>query len=356
MHRHSGSSARAGDDDGDGAGEACVLREAVDAHDLGGAADHVGGAEIRGGDADGEPGTFGRREPAVVRDDFVGAIGPVREVHCWTDRPVYIDGNPGWVQGHTRPPGSDPVPPTLDWDLWLGPAATRPYLATWPNDGRPVYLPHVWRGWWDFGCGSIGDMACHIMDGADWALKLGAPTKVELVAVSKNTTVDMPPWSSIIRFHFPQRGDMVPCTLTWYDGGAKPEKPKEMEAAAMETNGALYIGDKGKIVGGEYGENPHLLPESSMAEYKRPDPTIPRVPGGMQGHHKNFILACKGGPAACSNFDVSAPFTEMALLGNLALRVGKTLEWDSENLKCPNAPEADAFIKPTYRDGWGFKV
>jgi predicted dehydrogenase len=287
---------------------------------------------------------------------WAGAIGPVREVHCWTDRPVFIDGNPGWVQGHTRPTGSDPVPKTLDWDLWLGPAAQRPYLATWPNDGRPVYLPHVWRGWWDFGCGSIGDMACHIMDGADWALKLGAPTKVELVAVSKNTTVDMPPWSSIIKFHFPQRGDMVPCTLTWYDGGAKPEKPAEMEAATMETNGALYIGDKGKIVGGEYGENPHLLPESLMAEYKRPDPTIPRVPGGMQGHHKNFILACKGGPPACSNFDVSAPFTEMALLGNLAVRVGKTIEWDSENLRCPNAPEADAFIKPTYRDGWGWKV
>jgi hypothetical protein len=195
-------------------------------------------------------------------------------------------------------------------------------------------------------------MACHIMDGADWALKLGAPATVELVSSSKNITADMPPWSSIIKFQFPARGDMPPCSLTWYDGGAKPEKPAEMEAAQMETNGALYIGDKGKIVASEYGDKPHLLPESRMVEYKRPDPTIPRVPGGLMGHHRNFIQACKGGPAACSNFDVSGPFTEMALLGNLALRLGKKLEWDSVNLKCPNAPEADAFLKPTYRDGW----
>ena len=283
---------------------------------------------------------------------WAGAIGPVREVHCWTDRPVTIDGQPGWVQGKTRPTGSDPVPPALNWDLWLGPAPDRPFLAVWPDRSRPVYLPHVWRGWWDFGCGSIGDMACHIMDGADMALKLGAPTKVELVGYSKNLTVDMPPWRLVTRLHFPERGDMPACTLTWYDGGAKPDKPKEMEAADLELNGALYVGDKGKIIAGEYGEDPHLLPESLKAEYKRPPATIPRVAGGMAGHHRNFIEACKGGAPACSNFDVSGPFTEMALLGNLALRLGKSIEWDSANLKCPNAPEADAFIKPTYRDGW----
>jgi predicted dehydrogenase len=283
---------------------------------------------------------------------WAGAIGPVREVHCWTDRPIHIDGGPGWVQGCTRPSGSDPVPPTLDWDLWLGPAQKLPFLAGWPEDRNvPVYLPHVWRGWWDFGCGAIGDMACHIMDGPFWALKLGAPAKVELVKSSK-ITEDMPPWASVIRFQFPARAEMPPCSLTWYDGGAKPDKPAEMEAQQMDINGALYIGDKGKIVAGEYGDKPHLLPESLMVEYKRPDPTIPRVPGGMQGHHKDFIRACKGGPPACSNFDVSAPFAEMALLGNLALRLGKTIEWDSVNLKCLNAPEADAFIKPTYRQGW----
>jgi predicted dehydrogenase len=282
---------------------------------------------------------------------WAGAIGPVREVHFWTQRPAKVEGGPGWVQGHNRPSGEDPVPATLDWDVWLGPAAKRPFVAAWPEDKTvPVYLPHVWRGWWDFGCGAIGDMACHIMDGAYWALKLGAPTSVELAGSSKPVVRDMPPWASIIKFQFPARGDMPPCTLTWSDGGQKPPKPAEMEAAQFEDDGALFIGDKGKIVTGVYGENPHLLPESSMVDYKRPAQTIPRVPGNSP--HQDFIRACKGGVAACSNFDVSGPFTEMVLLGNLALRLGKKIEWDPVNLKCPNAPEADEFIKPVFREGW----
>jgi predicted dehydrogenase len=279
-----------------------------------------------------------------------GAIGAVREIHCWTDRPVRVEGGPGWVQGHARPPGSDPVPDTLDWDLWLGPAPKRPFLATWPQDKNfPVYCPHVWRGWWDFGCGAIGDMACHIMDGPFWALKLGAPATVELVQ-STQRVEEMPPWASVIKFQFPARGDMPPCSLTWHDGGQKPPKPAEMEAEQMDDSGALLIGDKGKIVSGVYGERPHLLPESLMVDFKRPDPTTPRVPDNSP--HKDFIRACKGGPAACSNFDVSGPFTEMALLGNLALRLNKKIEWDPVNLKCPNAPEADALIKPSFRQGW----
>jgi predicted dehydrogenase len=274
-----------------------------------------------------------------------GVIGPVREVHCWTDRPVKW-----WPQGQSRPPGSDPVPSTLEWDLWLGPAPTRPFLAGWPSDKNvPVYLPHFWRGWWDFGCGAIGDMACHIMDGPYWALKMGAPSTVGLV---KSTPVmpDMPPWKSVIKFEFPARGDMPACSLTWYDGGEKPPKPAEMEAAQMEDSGALLIGDKGKIVTTIYGEKPQLLPESKMVEYKWPAQTIPRVPGNSP--HKDFIRACKGGPAACSNFDVSGPFTEMALLGNVALRLGKKIAWDPVNLKCPGTPEADAILHPAFRDGW----
>jgi hypothetical protein len=279
-----------------------------------------------------------------------GAIGPVREVHCWTDRPVHVEGGPGWVQGHDRPPGSEPVPANLDWDLWLGPAPKRPFVAGWPEDKRlPVYCPFVWRGWWDFGCGAIGDMACHIMDGPYWALKLGAPTTVELVKSSK-LMPEMAPWISIIKFQFPARGDMPPCSLTWYDGGQKPQKPSEMEAAQLEDNGALLIGDKGKIVAGTYGENPRLLPESLMSDYKRPAQTIPRVKG--ESPHKDFIQACKGGSAACSNFDVSGPFTEMALLGNVTLRLGKKIEWDPANLKCPGTPEADALLRPAFREGW----
>jgi predicted dehydrogenase len=279
-----------------------------------------------------------------------GTIGAVREVHCWTDRAVHVEGGPGWVQGHDRPPGSDPIPASFEWDLWLGPAPSRPFLAGWPEDKRvPVYHPHVWRGWWDFGCGAIGDMACHIMDGPYWALNLGAPATVELVKSSK-LMPEMAPWVSIIKFQFPARGDMPPCSLTWYDGGQKPAKPAEMEAAQLEDNGALLIGDKGKIVAGTYGENIRLLPESLMVGHKWPAQTIPRVPGNSP--HQDFIRACKGGVAACSNFDVSGPFTEMALLGNVALRLGRKIEWDPVNVKCPGTPEADALLHPSFREGW----
>jgi predicted dehydrogenase len=280
---------------------------------------------------------------------WAGAIGQVREVHCWTDRCKGL-----WTQGLVRPPGSDPVPETLNWDLWIGAAPMRPFVANWPKDTvgakpGPVYHPNIWRGWWDFGCGPIGDMACHIMDGAYWSLKLGPPTSVEVVH-SSGATVDMPPEESIIRFQFPARGELAPCTLTWYDSGLKPPKPAESEASQLDSNGALLIGEKGKILSGCYGESPRLLPESSMADYKRPPQIIPRVPGDSP--HQDWIRACKGGPAACSNFEVSGPFTEMVLLGNLALRVNKTIEWDSKHLRATNAPEASQYIKPHFRPGW----
>jgi predicted dehydrogenase len=280
---------------------------------------------------------------------WAGAIGPVREVHCWTDR-----CKPFWTQGLRRPPASDAVPASLNWDLWIGPAPMRPYVANWPKDTPgahqgAVYHPNVWRGWWDFGCGPIGDMACHIMDGAYWALNLGAPTSVEVVH-STEATADMPPRESILRFQFPARGELPPCALTWYDYGVKPPKPAESEANELADNGALLIGDKGKILTGCYGESPRLLPESSMVDYKRPPQVIPRVPGNSP--HQDWIRACKGGPPACSNFEVSGPFTEMVLLGNLALRLGKTIEWDSKHLRAKNAPEAEAFVKKHYRSGW----
>lgn len=272
---------------------------------------------------------------------WAGAIGPVREVHCWSDRPI-------WPQGLPRPLGSDPVPSNIDWDLWVGPAPMRPYLSKWP-DGRAVYQPNVWRAWWDFGCGALGDMGCHIMDGANWALKLGPPTKVEIVDSSPLCAETPPSWA-ILRYHFPARGEMPPCTLTWYDGGKQPPKPKEMEAERFDGNSSLFIGDKGKIISGCYGERPRLLPESSMADYKRPTPSIPRIPGDSP--HQDFIRACKGGPVPCSNFDISGPFTEMVLLGNLALRVGKTIEWDTHRMRAKNAPEADQYIRGHYRKGW----
>jgi predicted dehydrogenase len=280
---------------------------------------------------------------------WAGAIGQVREVHCWTDR-----SKGWWTQGIMRPPGSDPVPSNIDWDIWIGAAPMRPYVAQWPKDtpgAKPggVYFPQFWRGFWDFGCGAIGDMACHIMDGAYWSLKLGPPTSVEVLHTT-GATEDMPPESSIIRFNFPSRGDLVPCSLTWYDSGQKPPKPAESEANELDSNGSLLIGDKGKILSGCYGESPRLLPESSMADYKRPPQVIPRVPGNSP--HLDWIRACKGGPAACSNFEISGPFTEMVLLGNVALRLGKSIEWDSKHLRVTNAPEAAAIIKPHFRSGW----
>jgi len=284
-----------------------------------------------------------------------GAIGQVKEAHCWTNRPI-------WPQGRDRPPGSEKPPESLDWGLWIGPAPERPYLSRWANYVDPaktppnqrygefVYHPFSWRGWWDFGCGALGDMACHVMDGANWALKLGAPTSVELVDVSAVQTEMAPVWS-ILKYEFPARGDMAACTLYWYDGGKLPERPKEMEGQFGQS-GTIFIGEKGKIRSGEYTDHPRLLPESSMADYKMPEQTIPRVPGNDP--YMDFIRACKGGPAASSNFAVSGPFSEIVLLGNLALRLGKKmkLEWDSANMKCPNCPEADQLIHAKYRSGW----
>jgi predicted dehydrogenase len=282
---------------------------------------------------------------------WVGAIGQVREVHCWTDRP-----KGWWMQGLLRPPGSDPIPSFLDWDKWIGPAPMRPYLHEWPKElqkpyGKIVYHPANWKGWWDFGCGAVGDMACHIMDCPQMALKLGPPDSVEVISSSERVP-EMLPLQSLLRYQFPARGAMAPCTLTWYDSTQKPPRPAEMEAAELDSNGTLLFGDKGKIFCGVYGSNPRLLPESSMADYKRPPKTIPRVPGDSP--HQDWIRACKGGPPACSNFDISGPFVEWVLLGNVAIHLGpgKKLQWDSKHLRVTNAPEAQELIRGAYRQGW----
>ncbi len=180
---------------------------------------------------------------------WAGAIGQVREVHCWTDR-----AKGWWAQGVLRPSGSEPVPAHLNWDNCIGPAPMRPYLHEWPKElqtpfGKSVYQPADWRGWWDFGCGALGDMACHIMDCPQMALKLGPPETVEMTS-SSALVPEMPPVESILRYEFPARGEMPPCTLTWYDSGQKPPKPAEMEAEHLDSNGILFIGDKGKIITG----------------------------------------------------------------------------------------------------------
>jgi len=270
-----------------------------------------------------------------------GAIGPVREVHNWSNRPI-------WPQGIDRPKETPPVPSTLDWDLWLGPAPSRPY--------HPAYLPLVWRGWWDFGTGALGDMGCYSFDTIFRVLKLGHPTSVEAsgsayspkmwaqLEVNKETY----PRASMIHYRFPARENMPPVTVTWYDGGLLPEKPEELGEQEMGKEGLLFVGDKGKILSDFTGGNSRLIPESKMKEYKQPPKTIPR----SIGHHEEWIEACKGGKPAGANFEFSGLVTEALLLGNVSLRLRKKLYWDGPNLKVTNVPEANEYLHFQYRQGW----
>jgi len=264
-----------------------------------------------------------------------GAIGPVREVHAWSD-------TGGWAGREDRPAETPPVPADLDWDLWLGPAPHRPY--------HPIYTPYNWRGWWDFGTGSIGDMGCHNMDPALWALRLGHPATVEAYATRLNS--ETTPLGAIVRYEFPARGDMPPVRMTWYDAGLRPPRPDEMDPAEkFDPNGILFVGDKGKILSGGWGglnQGPRLLPKERMDAYSAPAPTLPR----SAGHQRDWVDACKGGPPASANFDVSGPLTELVLLGNVAMRSGAKLAWDGAAMRAVNAPQADEFIRSHYRAGW----
>ncbi|MFH1743552.1 MAG: Gfo/Idh/MocA family oxidoreductase [bacterium] len=272
---------------------------------------------------------------------WTGAIGNVREAHCWTDRPI-------WPQGIPGPLPSMPVPDTLDWDLWLGPAAERPY-----NKG---YLPDNWRGWWDFGGGALGDMGCHNMDPANWALHLGAPSSVECVT-QEGSNPQTYPTKSIIKYEFPERKwegkTFVPVTFYWYDGKLLPPSPKGLPESVKigeGSNGTLFIGDEGCLTCGVYGGDARLLPETRMKDYTMPDPFLERIPN--EDHRDNWLRACKGGKPACSNFDYAGPLAEMVLLGNVALRIGQRIEWDSRKMKVTNIPEANRFVTRRYRDGW----
>jgi len=311
-----------------------------------------------------------RRAVEVVQ---AGVIGPVREVHVWSNRPV-------WPQGMDRPPGSDPVPSTLDWDLWLGPAPVRPYKATrGGSDREAVYCPFAWRGWQEFGTGALGDMACHTANMPFRALKLGYPTEIE--AESSGMNKESYPLKSKIRFQFPAREGFAPVTFWWYDGGnPKPDNPythdgnnkppKEVTAEIEEMmgqvpgSGCVLIGDKGKIFSpDDYGARFFLklkgekeLVDGKNSEIVKAVPqTIPR--NAFKGdadlrQHLEWIAACKGGPTPYSNFDIAAYLTEIILLGCVALRTGKKLEWDGPNMKATNAPEAAQFVKRNYRKGW----
>ena len=273
-----------------------------------------------------------------------GVIGEVREVHCWSDRPLRgtrFEKRLYWPQGVAdRPEKKEEVPDTLDWDLWMGPAPYRDYSS--------AYVPFNWRGWWDFGTGALGDMGCHIIDHPYWALKLGYPTSVE--ASSTHIHSETAPLASLVTYHFPARGELPPVRMVWYDGGIKPPRPEELEPhEEWPVDGVLYVGDRGKIMHKSHGGKPTLLPLSRMNDFQRPDETLPRIKGS---HEQNWINACKGGAPACSNFNYSGPLTEVVLLGNLAIRTEGHLLWDGPNMRVTNNEAANEFVRREYRQGW----
>ncbi len=330
-----------------------------------------------------------------------GELGGVKEVHAWTDRPV-------WPQGQTEIPPSDPIPSTLDWDLWLGVAADRPFTAggkTEPDRrGGFFYQPFHWRGFYDFGCGALGDMACHILGAPNMALHLSRRKVIAVECVKKEGVSPFQfPKASTIRYDFAPYGDMPALSIFWYDGLKENPKiagvpdgewlgdPPSIDLGEGETsrpapaprpsgygfqspgrvynaeqfeamrtpdvklrfpspNGSVFIGDKGILTTGTYGEVTRLLPVEKMKDYKMPLPMLTRSPG----HMRDFIRACKGGDAACSNFDVAAPFVEWMLLGVIALQHEGKLEYDPDRMKITNNAEANKLLKPTFRKGWEF--
>lgn len=337
-----------------------------------------------------------------------GVIGNVTEVHAWTNRPVWPQGIP------TMPTPTTPVPSYLDWNLWLGVAEDRPYSDD--------YLPFTWRGFYDFGSGALGDMACHILGAPNMALRLGAPTAVECVSQEGKSDYYYPA-KSVVKFEFPARENMPAVTVYWYDAmredqptfpGAphdqilgdlprsrwgnqnwnveprerqvighvfnegyfnpaptpppsesarRPESKKPMDEHERKlaqwmslinkgTNGSLFVGDKGMITSGTYGEWTRLIPVEKMRDYEFPPEMLTRSPG----HYRDWIRACKGGDPACSNFDVAGPFTEWVTLGAIALRLNTRLEWDAEQMRITNNKQADDLLKPKFRKGWDVSV
>ena len=265
-----------------------------------------------------------------------GAIGEVREVHAWSNRLPDIS-----PRGIARPVERPPVPDTLDWDLWVGPSPLRPY--------HPSYLPFSWRGWWDFGTGVLGDIGCHELSTIFKTLKLGHPASIEACSTNwqrpEEISSETAPLASITRYRFAASDDHGPLTISWYDGGMRPPRPEELEPgrAFAIGDGILYVGAKGKMLGDR------LIPESRRKEYTVPPRKLPRSPG----HHEEWLIACKGGPAAGSNFaDHAAHLTEVVLLGNIAIRMNAKLDWDPVAMKFPGHPEAEKFINPPYRKGW----
>ncbi len=255
-----------------------------------------------------------------------GAIGEVRECHVWCVKTL---------PGGERPTDTPPIPAGLHWDLWLGPVAERPY--------SPEYIPKTWRRWWAFGEGIFGDMACHYMDLAFWALKLGSPTTVQAEGPPPHPET-VPAWTTA-HYEFPAREKLPPVRLTWYDGGKQPVLIAEGKVSDW-PNGVLFVGKKGMLLA-DYGKH-LLLPEEKFKAFRAPEPFIPK----SMGHHNEWVQACKTGSPTTCNFAYAGNLTEAVLLGIIAYRSGQKIDWDAARLKAKNCPQAEAFIRTEYRQGW----
>lgn len=288
-----------------------------------------------------------RRGAALLR---AGALGTVKEIHIWTNRPI-------WPQGQDRPQGEDPLPTDLEWDLWLGPAPVRPFKAKYPEGslaGKPVYHPFVWRGWWDFGSGALGDMGCHEINMVFMGLDLRNPATVQAVTSGHNRD-SFPAWS-IVTYQFAATPNRPAVKLVWYDGGKKPSA-EVLEGEETGASGSVIIGEDGKAIGGSRAMG------SGAKEVE-----FPKSPG----HFEEWVRAIKGGEPAMSNFpDYAGPLAETVLLGNLAVWAaheinakqgdepaaqGETIEWDAEKLQAKNVSGLEGLIKPAYRAGYTLDV
>ena len=286
----------------------------------------------------------------LVREWFeAGVIGEVREVNIWTNRPA-TTARVVWPQGMTEWPKADPAPEGFSLDQFLGRAQDRTFSTK--------IHPFNWRGYRDYGCGALGDMACHLMDASYWGLQLGAPTSVELKKIEGLTAIAYPK-SAVVEYQFPARGKLPPVKLTWHEGGEKPAKPSQMEATReLAIGGQLIVGSKGTVYdGNDYCNSPRFLPEELHKELSPsfPPRTISR-PDPIGNPHKEWMAAIRAfNPSlAGSNFEYSVPFTEMVCLGTVSILVGKKFTWDSAAMRT-NLPEADKLLYPTYRRGWSPK-
>lgn len=282
-----------------------------------------------------------------------GIVGDVTEVHIWSNRPL-------WPQGMVRPRGEEPVPDTLDWSLWLGPARGRPWVSRWPDgalplaqiaSGRPppaVYHPWNFRGWYAFGTGALGDMGCHHWNTPRRALELGHPSAVS--ASSTRVMDESWPLASIITYEFPARGSMPPVQIVWYDGGLKPARPPELEAGRdLPADGIIYRGTKGVMMAGGSSGIPRLLPESKMRSFALPPKTLRR----RSGIYGEWIEAVRGGEKPSEHWpDCAVPLSELVLLGCVAVRAGGYLKWDGPGMRFTNSSDANRLVNPGYENGW----